>query len=279
MRLLTIILLLTGVFCPVSAIRGETILSKARPVFLVESDEVSQHRFKLNEVVCVKQTQTSIACGKVRSASVLSVTIELLKTFPIHRFSSQLKTLFHFELGQEIKAHSLLEVRAPTEISRKRLAPNSSHSSASQRSNTKLKNKKEPLMLFAVGIDYLFPFLKYQFLISPKISGGVLTSILNNPLPNGTSFNAYSALLTFNYYEDGHFAGLWAEMGAGTILSNVRSGETTQIKPSVMAHLGYRWRWKSGPTFGFAAGAQYIFKETEFSGLLPSISVDFGFAF
>lgn len=138
----------------------------------------------------------------------------------------------------------------------------------------------------SVGVSYIFPTLQYQQMLTNHIATGVLASVLSIPVGNG-SLRGYGGLLTINSYGLEPFRGPWFQLGAGlySLTANTVGVDETYTSAAALTNVGWRFLWSSGINFGVGVGAQYLFNpkpansSLDFSGLLPSISMDLGFAF
>jgi hypothetical protein len=137
-----------------------------------------------------------------------------------------------------------------------------------------------------VGFNYIYPTIHYQQAVSDHFTLGLMPIYLSTPTGTGT-LTGLGGYLTLNYYGLEAFHGLWIQAGGGaySLNTNVAGASYNYFSPAVVGTVGYRWYWESGLNFGFGVGVQYLFSSNpsgaslDFSGLLPSIAMDIGFAF
>jgi hypothetical protein len=148
-------------------------------------------------------------------------------------------------------------------------------------------DEKAPLSDLIVGLNYIFPNLQYQQGLSNHLTTGLTAIYLGTPVGTG-DLKAGGGLITLNYYSEKLFSGNWIQLGAGyygVTLSSSNGKSDSFRTPVGMALVGWRFTWENCINFGFAVGAQYLFQaktanvDVGFSGLFPSISLDFGVAF
>jgi hypothetical protein len=143
-----------------------------------------------------------------------------------------------------------------------------------------------PLSNILAGLDYIFPNVQYQQSVSNHFAVGITAMYMSAPIGSG-SLSALGGYLTLNYYSQKSFTGIWAQFGAGYYSESLTlNGNSDSLStPAAIAVVGWRFLWDSGLNFGFGVGAQYLTQaktanvDLGFSGLLPVISMDLGFAF
>jgi hypothetical protein len=137
-----------------------------------------------------------------------------------------------------------------------------------------------------VGLNYIFPTIHYQQAVWDHVTVGLMPIYLSTPTGSG-SLSGVGGYLTLNYYGLEPFRGLWIQTGGGVYSLNTTVAGTgySYFSPAAVGTVGYRWYYESGLNFGFGVGVQYLFTSNpsdvslDFSGLLPSIAMDIGFAF
>jgi hypothetical protein len=138
----------------------------------------------------------------------------------------------------------------------------------------------------SIGLSYIFPTIQYQQNLIANLATGVLVSYMDVPVGNG-SLHGFGGMLTLNSYGQEPFRGPWFQLGAGLYSLSSTSGgvSSSYTSPAMLTNVGWRWLWDTGVNFGFGVGVQYLFNakpagsSLDFSGLLPSIALDLGFAF
>jgi len=139
---------------------------------------------------------------------------------------------------------------------------------------------------FSGGLNYLFPEIQYQRMANSHVAQGGMLLLMNSSVPNG-SVKGLGAYATFTFYKQELFKGPWAQIGAGVFSLSANSGGVQQnyASPAVTFNVGWRWYWASNWNLGLGLGSQWLLypkPETsgvEFSGVLPSVALDLGFAF
>ena len=140
---------------------------------------------------------------------------------------------------------------------------------------------------FGLGINYSFPMLHYQFSFSEHFAIGLTGILMDYSSVNYSNLKGYGGLISLNYYHTGYFEGLWIEGGAGLYqlsLSNASDIDLRSVQ-ALMGHIGWRWKWEEGPSFGFATGAQYLAGLSssrialETNGIFPSLLAEIAFLF
>lgn len=138
----------------------------------------------------------------------------------------------------------------------------------------------------SLGLNYIFPAVQYQQAVTNTVTIGVLPMYLSTPTGNG-ALTGLGTYLTMNRYSIEPFHGDWMMLGLGFFkLTGTANGVSTDYtSPALILNVGWRWFWDSGINFGFALGFQYMISpkppsgSLDFSGLLPSIALDIGYAF
>lgn len=136
------------------------------------------------------------------------------------------------------------------------------------------------------GLTYLFPTLQYQRIISDRYALGVMPMYVNTPVGNG-NLSGYGGYVTGSYYALEEFRGLFAQIGLGmySLTGTLGADSGSFSSTAFEATVGWRWFWNNGINFGFGIGAQYLMTKTpenvswDFSGILPSVALDLGYAF
>jgi len=135
-----------------------------------------------------------------------------------------------------------------------------------------------------LGINYLFPFVHVQQLISRNVSYGLMPMVIWFS-QNGADLRAVAILATLNYHTR-TYRGLWLRGGIGLHIAKIRLTNSTDGTTSLMilGTAGWRWMWPSGFNIAASAGAQYFFDskikaDLKFSGLLPALVLEVGFTF
>lgn len=136
-----------------------------------------------------------------------------------------------------------------------------------------------------IGINYIFPYFQSLWRVGEGFAVGGQFLYMNYPLSNG-SLKGWGWLLGMHYFGTTTFHGLWAELSVGTYkLTGEESGvEESKTPLALTGTLGWRWLWDSGLSMGFGVGFNAFFGtrfqnlNLDFSGLLPAILMDVGFA-
>lgn len=135
----------------------------------------------------------------------------------------------------------------------------------------------------SLGVNYIFPTVSYQQRVMDNIILSVTPTIVNTPAGNG-NVGGYGMYVTLNHYGIEAFHGDWLQLGAGFM--KLSSGDAHWNSPALIATAGWRWFFDGGINFGTGIGLQYFLNRkpanaasVDFSGLLPSVIMDLGFAF
>lgn len=139
---------------------------------------------------------------------------------------------------------------------------------------------------FSFGLNYIFPNIQYQQALTQNFTTGVMPIFVNAPVGNG-DIRGPGVYLTFTRYDIEPYHGTFLQLGVGyyAMTATVNSVEESFYSPAFMAVVGWRWFWPSGVNFAFGIGAQYLMKAKpdtlvlDFSGVLPALVLDLGFAF
>ncbi|NBX68975.1 MAG: hypothetical protein EBR01_08440 [Proteobacteria bacterium] len=141
-----------------------------------------------------------------------------------------------------------------------------------------------PASNLTAGVNLIFPTLEYQQSFTKRSAIGVMPIFMNYSVSDG-KLKGTGCFLNYHFYSEGDLNGYWAKAGLGLYGLNYsyRNSEDSGVAPAVAASVGRRIFQSPNLNFGFAAGAQYIFANTStglsFSGLVPSLILDVGFAF
>lgn len=135
----------------------------------------------------------------------------------------------------------------------------------------------------AVGVNYIFPMVSYQQRITDNLILSVSPTLVNTPAGNG-NVGGFGTYVTLNHYGIEAFHGDWIQLGAGFM--KLTSGDAHWNSPAILTTAGWRWFFDGGVNFGLGLGLQYFLNRkpataasVDFSGLLPSVIMDLGFAF
>lgn len=143
------------------------------------------------------------------------------------------------------------------------------------------------ISMLNLGMNYIFPTIQYQQSVSDGVAVGVMPMYLSTPVGNG-KITGYGVFLTLTRYSIEDFHGDFISLGLGYHRLNATVGTGPEVEynsPAALVNFGWRWMMDSGVNFGFALGIQYMLSprpaasSLDFSGLLPSIALDCGFAF
>lgn len=133
------------------------------------------------------------------------------------------------------------------------------------------------------GVNYIFPTVSYQQSLFDNIVLGLTPTLVNTPSGNGT-VTGFGMYVSMNHYGIEAFHGDWIQLGAGFM--KLSSGTADWTTPAIMATAGWRWYWEGGLNFGLGLGMQYMLtskppeaSNVDFSGLLPALILDLGYAF
>ncbi|MCB0406022.1 MAG: hypothetical protein KDD51_14665, partial [Bdellovibrionales bacterium] len=137
-----------------------------------------------------------------------------------------------------------------------------------------------------IGLNHFYPLLSFQFAIGKRIALG-LTPFYFAQSQDVVSISGLGGHLTFNYYHDYAYRGLWLQAGAGAIKFNasVPGSEESQTRLSFLGTIGWRQRWDLGINVGAAAGVQFIVNQNlqlvdlSYRNLQPTVIIDFGLNF
>lgn len=143
-----------------------------------------------------------------------------------------------------------------------------------------------PRLNLSIGANYIFPSVQASVAVGTHYTLGVMPSYV---IPYGAGSGKISGsgvLVTASYYDKGPFQGLWIEGGVGVsrLTFTIDGAAETLAAPAVLGAVGWRWYWASGTNFGFAVGVNGLFHSPQrkadlgFSGLLPALVLDLGFA-
>lgn len=146
--------------------------------------------------------------------------------------------------------------------------------------------QKTRLTSIDAGLNFLFPTAHLQQTITRNFVSGLMPSFVSLPVDTG-NINGYGLYLTFSYFSDRPFAGLWLQSAIGFFDLQATEGTLKDDFTAFtsMATLGWRWLWESGLNIGLAGGIQYLFsptaKQVSFAlpKALPSIQLAIGYAF
>jgi hypothetical protein len=239
----------------------------------------------LSDTICVKRNAISIACGKMFKITQNSVFVKIIKVIPIAKVKPGKMPPLVRAVGDHVKESTNISI---TFLGRNNLVSraivNTGPTKVLERKSISNVENRRPKhsesSSFSVGLDYLFPIMRYQYATGLKSSLGVTVLLLTYSVNPTYQMGGLGSFLSLNHYDQSIFKGFWIELGAGGYFLNENinpiPGETFSL--AVLAHLGWRWRWGGGPGFGFAAGAQYISRRQN-SLLLPSIVADISFVF
>lgn len=137
-----------------------------------------------------------------------------------------------------------------------------------------------------IGLNHFYPLLNFQFAVGKRIALG-LVPLYFAQSQDVVSISGLGAHLTFNYYHDYAYRGLWVQVGAGAIKFNasVPGSEESQTRLSFLGTVGWRQRWDLGINVGAGAGVQFIVNQDlqlvdlSYRNLQPTVIIDFGLNF
>jgi hypothetical protein len=238
-------------------------------------------RISTNESLCVKRTDDSLACGQVIKKIGSSLYIKINKIESAASFSPNEISDLGLPLGESLREQSFLEIRF-LDAEERTLDSTNHENSASKEGEIKTLHedlRSIPTASIAIGLEYVFPMVKYQYLITPKLGLGITALVMHYSQNDRPPLKGFGTLFSFYFYPDAPLQGPWTELGAGGYsLSPIQDSENYRpFSLAVIGHLGWRWKWTEGPGFGFAVGAQYLSVNSNFSTVLPSISCDISF--
>jgi hypothetical protein len=148
--------------------------------------------------------------------------------------------------------------------------------------------ERQPIVDLTVGFNYIYPTAHLSIAPLEHFALGIMPFyVIPHTVGTGQIRNGGGGAVTVSYYGDGPFQGLWLVGGGGVLAQSYSGPGTTQwiSSPTAFAAFGWRWYWKSGLNFGFAAGANLLFKAPaqpeifNYSALQPTLVIDLGFAF
>lgn len=136
------------------------------------------------------------------------------------------------------------------------------------------------------GFNHLYPLLHFQFAIADRVALGIEPYFFSSSVEDA-SVQGLGGFLTFNYYGQAAYRGLWAHVGFGGLRfsANVPGSQESAFVLSAIGTVGWRQRWDLGINVGAGLGIQYVFTpnlnlvNVEFRGVQPLFVVDFGINF
>ncbi len=164
--------------------------------------------------------------------------------------------------------------------------PKEAEPSAEEGAEKQVVTEVPPTQLFSVGFNYVFPGLNYQMELFPKLTLGLSVQIMDVPNSKESSLRGYGTYLSASYYGGNTFSGIWTQFAVGLDFLKVTNA-SSQISCSPITYqgtLGWRWQTESKMNIGFGVGIHYITPSdikpliVTFSGILPAILLDIGFA-
>lgn len=284
----------------------------SRDEVVVTNDE--SRKLEDGDKICFYRGKIEIGCGQVISLTPFDATVKLLNhssDIRTERTEKNSPTESYVELvfeKIELQKNDRAEFKGAAEKTQADLTNQTlleglvqlRRSVASQRDNL---YGKEDLMLetekrildydsnfdhrlmsnVSVGVNYIFPTVSYQQRVLDNIILSVTPTLVNTPAGSG-NVGGYGMYVSLNHYGIEAFHGDWLQIGAGFM--KLTSGDAHWNSPAILATAGWRWYFDGGINFGTGVGIQYFLtrkpataSSVDFSGLLPSVIMDLGFAF
>ncbi|MSP18603.1 MAG: hypothetical protein EXR74_03415 [Bdellovibrionales bacterium] len=259
--------------------------------------------WKLEDSICVTRDKKDIACGIVIATDTQLATVqisfeaeEMLRDEISNETGDHLQLTFNFPFPEKGDAVRLVDRNPKLNIrqlaselrvidSFKETGATSSNTATSTPYNH-LKTTKSflPTSNLTVGFNLIFPTLEYQQSFSDHSAVGVMPLFMNYSVGEG-SLKGTGCFFNYHYYTEDPFNGYWGKTGLGIygLTASYNGIEDSNIAPAIGASFGRRFFKNKNLNFGFAVGGQYLFASTNtglpFSGFIPSLIVDIGFAF
>lgn len=254
--------------------------------------------WELNDRVCITRNKKDIACGIVISADKELATV---------RISSQLEDIsedktsdpsgeyiqltFDFPVPEKGDFVRLVDKNPKSTIRQLTSALKSDNEFGGEKNTTSkvydhltVYEPLEPESLITGGVNLFFPTLEYQQGFSKHSSVGIMPIFMNYSVADG-SIKGTGLFFNYNYYSEESFSGYWLKAGLGLygLTYSYNGNEDSHVTPALALSVGRRIFKNKTLNFGFGAGGQYVFPNTNtglaFGGFIPSIILDVGFSF
>lgn len=260
----------------------------------------------VGERLCVMRAEHKLACGKVVRLDERSVLVALdyHELEAVRRNVKNAEGDWHVELTfrpiplkRGTLAHRVGAGDVPISIGTQERKLASAEPATEIKSDTPAETPEEPsgprarldpraMNAISAGMNFIFPTLHLRHMVTPHFSSGLMGAYLTYPVGDAT-IRGPGGFLSFSYYRDGPLSGLWVELAVGGYDLRAVLGDQIESFTAISASLigGWRWRWRSGVTFGLGIGGQAIvgtkpaLLASNPPTVLPSLMMDFGFAF
>lgn len=241
-RFLTLALLLLALPAQAATPVDATVMTSKGKITTLRA-KGARAAFPKGEGVCVYRNRKAAACGYVTGTTPSTVTLQLT----------------HGKPQMTPKEKLLLNVQAKYAKGAKPTAQETS-SGPSGVPPGKTINAAIGGGFSGPGDYYWFPFLHGQYLVSPKITVGLMPLLFSSSSPTG-NLSAFGVYLSAFYYLDKGFDGLYLA-GMGGIYSmsvTLTSGEkASAMSPAFILGGGYHITLPSGLNFFATAGANLV---------------------
>jgi len=253
--------------------------------------------WSVDDSICVTQENKDIACGVVIAVDEELATVQLLEQTEEVKSetaddseSTYLQLTFNYPRPQKGDSVRLVEKSPSLGIREIASALKNNQEFGGSKINNKVYERLKltgpfmPESNITGGFNLLFPTLEYQQTFSDHSAIGVMPIFMNYSVSDG-ALKGTGCFVNYHYYSEGPLIGYWGKVGLGIygLTYQFNGKEDGNVVPAVSAMLGRRLFKNNHLNFGFGAGAQYIFASTQtgmsFSGFVPSLVVDVGFAF
>lgn len=251
----------------------------------------------IDDSVCITRDRRDIACGIVTKTNEELATVQLLTTSEevsqdqkSDKGGDYIQLTFEFPIPKKGDAVRLVD-KSPS-LGLRNLASElkTNREFGGEPIRSKIYDHLTAPPPFApssnmtAGVNLIFPTLEYQQTFNARSAVGVMPIFMNYSVSEG-KLKGTGCFVNYHFYSEGNLRGYWAKAGLGIYGLNYayKNSEDSGIAPAIAGSVGRRIFQNQNVNFGFAAGAQYIFARTNtglsFSGLVPSLIIDLGFAF
>lgn len=254
--------------------------------------------WELNDRVCVNRKKKDIACGIVISADKEIATVritseleDLTQDSLADSAGEYIQLTFDFPVPEKGDFVRLVDKNPKSKIRQLASALVSNNSFGGEKKETSkvydhltVYEPPEAESLITGGLNLFFPTLEYQQSFSKHSSVGIMPIFMNYSVADG-SIKGTGLFFNYNYYTEESFSGYWLKTGLGIYGLNYsyNGNEDSHVTPAIALSVGRRIFKNKSLNFGFGAGGQYVFSNTNtglaFNGFIPSIILDVGFSF
>jgi len=241
--------------------------------------------WKPGDALCVQRRGYEIACGKVRQANELAALVEIMQKSEAAIVVGESVREAGAGNSEALQKPPVLAATPPNAPAALAEGEDDERDPAAQIEVSQMVGPPKMGNVLA-GANYVFPGARYEQALGQHWSIGAGALLVAYPVAGGT-LKGTGITGNISYYEAGWFRGLWLYAGAGMLnLKAALNGVEEPLSTLLLSGAsGWRFQWENGLNFGFAVGLNYLTKvqtpsvPLDTSRLLPSVVIDFGFAF